>query len=60
MTPGVGVGVAVGKGVGVAVGVSDGVTIVDTVGDGVCGLVAIGAHALAITSATRNLLTQLP
>jgi len=60
MTPGVAVGVAVGEGVGVAVGVSDGVTIADTVGDGVCRLVATGAHALATTSATRILLTQLP
>jgi hypothetical protein len=60
MTPDVGVGVAVGEGVAVPVGVSDGVTIVDTVGDGVCGLVATGAHALATTSATRSLITQLP
>jgi hypothetical protein len=60
MTPGVGVAVAVGDGVGVDVGVSEGVTITDTVGDGVCGLVETGAHALATMSATRSLLTQLP
>jgi len=46
--------------VGVAVGVLEGVTIADTVGDGVRGLVATGAHALAIRSATRSPLTQLP
>jgi len=60
MTPGVGVAVAVGDGVGVAVGVSEGVATADTVGDGVCGIVATGAHALATTSATKSLLTQLP
>jgi hypothetical protein len=48
-------GVAVGDGVGDAVttGVAAGV------GDGV-GRVATGAHALAISSATRTLLTGLP
>jgi hypothetical protein len=60
MTPGAGVEDAVGEEAGVAVGMSDAVTIAETVGDGVCGLVTTGAHALAMTSATRSLLTQLP
>jgi hypothetical protein len=60
MTPGVGLAVGVGDGVGVDVGVSEGVAVADTAGDGVCGLVASGAHALATTSATRSLLTRLP
>jgi hypothetical protein len=40
--------------------VGEGVTIADTVGDGVRGIEATGAQALALTSATRSLLIRLP
>ena len=57
MSPGVGVGEAVGEGVGDG----DRVGVAVSVGDGVGVTVApTGAHAVATTSATMNNLTELP
>jgi len=57
MSPGVGVGEAVGD----AVGDGDSVGVAMIVGDGAgVTVVTTGVHAVATTNATMNSLTQLP